>query len=137
MQEIKYDEKLWFELKNSNCKGRHYILGNPHTFNGRIMGYCTNKKVSFCFSITEISNMSLESEYWIKGFLSGNEPEPPVDEEGDTLFEGREYNHWCKSIELFHKTGNWYVGERNCEECGKLLLNSIVGFKCQSCNKNA
>lgn len=32
-------------------------------------------------SKNEIQNCSKEAEYWIKGFLTGNEPEPPVGDE--------------------------------------------------------
>lgn len=130
------DEKLWFILKDSECKGKHYIIGNPHTFHGRISGYCIEKKQEFAFSISEIESMSLESEYWIKGYLFGNEPKPPTDEEGDDLpFESEEMKHWWNSIKFFHQTGNWYSGERNCEICGKKLLNAWVGFECEKCIK--
>lgn len=132
------DEKLWFYLKDydcDDCKGKHYIIGNPHTFNGRIMGYCSQQKKSFYFSITEIKSMSVETEYWIKGFLSGNEPQYPVDEEGNRIFKGEEYDFWVESIKLFHKTGYWYESERFCEICDKRLLSSWPDFDCEECKK--
>jgi hypothetical protein len=130
------NKKLWLTLKNHNCKGEHYIFYNPHTFHGRIAGYCTEEKRSFIFSVSEIDSMSLETEYWIKGYLVGNEPYPPLDEEGDCVhFESEEYKHWAESTELFHNTGYWNSSERNCEICGQKLLNSWQQFKCAECIK--
>ena len=86
---IEYDSALWVEL--SHCDGKHYILGNPHTFPGRIMMWCPNKEVSFFMSKNEIQKCSKEAEYWIKGFLSGNEPAPPSCDDGMTDFESTEY----------------------------------------------
>ena len=132
---LNIDEKLWFYLKGDDCTEKHYIIGNPHTFHGRIMGYCPKQKKSFYFSITEIERMSVETQYWIKGFLSGNEPEAPIDEDGDTIFEGEEYDFWAESIKVFHKTGYWYGDERFCDICGRKLYNSWLYSECEKCKK--
>jgi len=132
---LNLDERLWFYLKRDNCVEKHYIIGNPHTFYGRIMGYCPMQKKSFYFSITEIESMPTETEYWIKGFLSGNEPGAPLDEDGNIIFDGEEYDFWEKSIELFHKTGYWYGSERLCDVCGRKLYNSWPNFECDGCEK--
>ncbi|MGZ9584422.1 hypothetical protein [Paenibacillus marinisediminis] len=135
MSNIEFEKELWFELEG-HCEGKHYIVGNPHTFNGRISAYCPQKDVYFNVSFEEIVDMSQEVKYWIKGFLSGNEPSPPVDEDGDLYPPTHEENiHWEKSIELFHKTGYWYAGDRDCEVCGKKLLNSWTEFECENCYK--
>ena len=135
MSNIEFENELWFELEE-HCEGKHYIAGNPHTFNGRISAYCPQKDVYFNVSFEEIVDMSQEAKYWIKGFLSGNEPPPPIDEEGDLHSPTHEeYIHWEKSIELFHKTGHWYAGDRDCEVCGKKLLNSCTEFECENCYK--
>ena len=76
-----YDEMLWFEHKG--CDGKHYFLGNPHTFPGRMWAWCPVKESSFFVSKIEILKTSDQAEYWIKGFLSSNEPQPPADENGD------------------------------------------------------
>lgn len=49
--------------------------------------------------------MSSECKYWIKGFLSGNQPEPPCDNEGDVNFESKEYKGRVNKIDDFEKTG--------------------------------
>lgn len=71
MEEINVDDKLWFYHKG--CEDKHYLIGNPHTHAGRMLAWCSNKNVTFCVSESEIEDMSLESKYWIRGFLSGNE----------------------------------------------------------------
>jgi hypothetical protein len=132
--ELEFDKELWFVLKEEHCKGRHYILGNPHTFNGRISSYCPQKNVFFNVSLGEIVDMPLATKYWIKGYLSGNEPSPPVDEEGDVFpTTHEEHIHWLNSVNLFHKTGYWYSGDRQCDICGKKLLNSWKEFDCENC----
>jgi hypothetical protein len=102
---LEYDSKLWVEL--SHCEGKHYILGNPHTFPGRIMMWCPNKEVSFFMSKNEIQKCSKEAEYWIKGFLTGNEPEPPVGDDEMPDFESKEYSEWKDHIKEFHSKGIW------------------------------
>lgn len=100
-----YDKKLWFEHKG--CEGKHFILGNPHTFPGRIWAWCPVKNGSFFVSKSEIGNTSEQAAYWIKGFLSGNEPEPPVDENGDVDFESNTYREWTARAKEFSATGTW------------------------------
>lgn len=52
--------------------------------------------------------MSLEAKYWLKSYLVGSEPEPPVDEEGDIYPpDHSKALHWSQSIEMFHQTGYW------------------------------
>lgn len=79
--------------------------------------------------------MSQQAKYWLRGYLSGSEPAPPVDEEGDPYPpDHEEGRHWAKSVELFHQTGNWYHGERYCDGCGERLLNSRIGITCANCS---
>jgi hypothetical protein len=101
-----YDVKLWVEL--DHCLGQHFILGNPHTFKGRIDVYCPSKNIDFCLSISEIQQMSVESEYWIKGYLRGNEPDPPeeYDEESTVeYFQSSRYKRWEEIVQNFRRTG--------------------------------
>lgn len=66
-----YDENLWFY--HNNCEDKHFLLGNPHTFKGRMFAWCPKKGTTLCISESEIGERSIESKYWILGFLSGNE----------------------------------------------------------------
>ena len=131
----KIDKKLWFKLKGHNCSGEHYILGNPHTFPGRIMGYCTEKNKSFFFSLNEVSELSNESAYWIKGFLTGSEPDPPTGDDGHVHFDGSEYNHWLQSTYIFRTTGYWNNAKRQCIGCDKTVLYSRQEDYCEECLK--
>lgn len=119
---IKFDKTLWFET--NHCSGKHYFLGNPHTFIGRMMAWCPTKQVSFFVSKKDISECSNESSYWINEFLFGTEPESPLDEYGDVDFESPDYKKWKEEIKLFHETGYWNEMERKCEKCNEILLRS-------------
>jgi hypothetical protein len=99
------DEKLWFTM-GSHCEGKHFLLGNPHTFVGRMLAWCPNKEVSFFVSKNGVDECSVETEYWMKGFLAGNEPKPPS-ENGDVDFESKAYKEWLKKVEKFKEIGNW------------------------------
>ena len=111
MNEQEYNSSLWFTM-GSHCDGKHFIVGNPHTFPGRFLAWCPEKQVSFFASKVEIEEMSTESRYWIQGFLSGNEPEPPCDETGDVDFESKDYALWSEKCEAFAVTGSWQTQEK-------------------------
>ena len=106
LMNIEIDSNLWIEL--DHCEGEHYLIGNCHTFPGRMNAYCTKKETTFCVSLSEISNMSEQSRYWIKGFLTGNEPEPPEELENETpeqYFNSERYRNWLTQTEAFRKNG--------------------------------
>lgn len=125
------DKKLWFKI--SDCKGKHYFMGNPHTFHGRMLAWCPKKQNSFCVSKEEIIECSIESKYWIKGFICGNEPGPPKNKNNETAYETIKYKEWEKAIELFHETGFWYAEKRVCPKCKKKRLPSEIGEFCDDC----
>ena len=103
-----YDENLWFELEN--CEGRHFLIGNPHTYKGRIDAYCPIKNTTFCISYKEIKKMSIESKYWLQGYLSGNEPDPPEEYDGESavdFFQSMRYKEWELKIQKFKETGEF------------------------------
>jgi hypothetical protein len=100
-----YDPRLWFH--HLGCSGKHFLLGNPHTFVGRMWAWCPVKKVTFFVSKVEIGETSQPAKYWIQGFLSGSEPRPPSDAEGDTDFGSPEYRNWERMVTAYHETGDW------------------------------
>ncbi|MDO3410542.1 hypothetical protein QWJ34_12290 [Saccharibacillus sp. CPCC 101409] len=78
--------------------------------------------------------MSEQTRYWIKGFLYGNEPDQPYNDEEGKLFSGEEYERWFEAVQLFHETGHWNDMEgRVCDTCGKDLLPSEMGVRCRDC----
>lgn len=129
--EIEFDKNLWFTIEG--CEGKHYLIGNPHTFRGRMHAWCPQKERSFFVSLSEIEEMSEPSKYWITGFLKGNQPEPPTNANGDVDFESAEYRRWTESINLFTQTGYWTSEKRNCDQCGMELLNAERTKTCENC----
>ena len=105
MDTPKIDKRFWF--KHKGCEGKHYLIGNPHTFPGRILAWCPIKKIDFCVSKAEMDEISESAQYWLEGFLAGNQPYPPLDDNGDVDFESPEYKNWLLEIKEFRKTGDW------------------------------
>ncbi len=130
---IAYDQRLWFLHKG--CTGKHYLIGNPHTFRGRMWAWCPVHRRTVFVSKSEIESCSPEAEYWIQGFLAGNEPPPPLDEHGDPAFDSPEYARWEAEIRLFHHTGFWHPAERRCRWCGEVLLRSEPEDACADCRR--
>lgn len=131
MSKVEYDENLWFKV--GHCAGIHYFIGNPHTFYGRMWAWCPDKQRTFFVSKNEVLECSVESKYWIIGFLNGNEPNPPVDNDYQTVFGTKEYKEWQQAINLFHETGFWYSEERICPKCNGTRLPSEIGDTCIKC----
>ncbi len=134
--ELQYDEDLWFFHKG--CTGKHFLLGNPHTFSGRMSAWCPVNQRSFAVSKSEIEEQSEPSKYWIQGFLHGNQPEPPVNEEGDVEVESMAFQKWAAASVLFTETGYWWSGEpRHCATCRQELLAAEPAEICSNCRDKA
>jgi len=98
------DENLWF---TGPCGARDFLLPeNAHTFNGRMSAWCPSKQVGYSVSLSEIDEMSDASRYFIKGFLTGDGPAPPYDDEGD--IDPGDLRAWHAAIARFNRTGQWY-----------------------------
>ena len=93
------------------------------------------KRFLYCVSKSAIEDCSVEAAYWTQGFLAGNEPDAPVDEEGDYLPEDHpQYERWRAAIKQFPDTGIWVGGDRPCESCGEQLLPTQPGLICPKCS---
>ncbi|GLS93875.1 hypothetical protein [Piscinibacter gummiphilus] len=103
-----YNERLWFT--HQGCSGTHFVVGNPHTFPGRMLGWCLLKQRSFFFSKNEIEECSPETAAWVEGFLAGNEPSPPKNGEGDVEFASPQYKSWLANMQAFRECGFLDVG---------------------------
>lgn len=87
------------------CRGRHYLVdGNPHIV-GRMYAYCPIKDDTTRVSKNEMTVMSTEAEYFIRGYLSGSEPPPPLNDEGDR--DVATWDAWERAIKIYHETGVW------------------------------
>ncbi len=131
--EPNFDERLWFTMR-SCCSGKHYLVYNPHTFPGRMGAWCPEKRINFCVSKSEIKQCSVEAQFWMQGFLVGNEPDAPTNEEGDYLPESSPaFERWRTAREVFPQVGFWIKGERECDSCGVHLLPTDAGLCCSNC----
>lgn len=105
---IVVDEQLW--IRTDGCDGRDYLVGNPHTFPGRMSAYCPEGKVGFAVSLSEIKEMSPESARWVAGFLTGNEPRPE-DMFGLGMRDAHDsdprWERWRRALAEFRATGDW------------------------------
>ncbi|MCB9521402.1 MAG: hypothetical protein H6699_11080 [Myxococcales bacterium] len=133
---LSIDEELWFLVDHCG-EARHYLLGNPYTFTGRMSAWCPTKQCTFCVSKQEISACSPAARAWIAGFLAGCAPPPPTDARGDVDVESAAYRRWCEETARFADTGCWDDGERSCEDCGAELLRSADGERCDDCLRRA
>ena len=91
------DDRLW--IRTAACSSPDYLYGNPHTFPGRMEAFCPHRSQDFSVSRGEVVEASAEAELWIDGFLRGNEPPPPDDEDLEPV--------WRHHVDAFHRTGEW------------------------------
>lgn len=96
------DPHLWFKSHNEGHKC--HLIGNCHTFPGRMLAWDPNQRVEFCVSANEITESSSETTFWVAGFLAGNEPNPPDDTEDPAGFE-----HWLELRSHFNREEIWRV----------------------------
>lgn len=103
------DPSLWFEP--GCCRGPHYLRFNPHVDSepGRMGAWCPTLRRAFTVRREEVIRCSPEARYWMRGFLYGAEPEPPVDEEdGGPLEDGDpRLERWRVAVREFDETGIW------------------------------
>ena len=102
------DERLW--IRTSNCDDRDYLVGNSHTFPGRMYGYCPTQDIGFSVSLSEIDEMSSASASWVAGFLAGNEPRPE-DMFGPGVHDAYDseprLERWRRALDEFRASGEW------------------------------
>lgn len=121
------DESLWFE---SSCGSRDFLLDAcGHTYPGRMVAWCPTKEVAYNVSLGEMGEMSREALYFIRGFLAGNEPGPPENEDGETGTD--DLNAWYAATRRFRRTGSWFGRWGTCSVCGCVLLPDLAGDRCE------
>jgi hypothetical protein len=94
------------EFRSTHCDGWHFLVGNPHTFPGRMAAWCQNQQVEITVSLDEMTYISLGASFWIKGFLAGSELAPPTsDSPSDEAA-------WEEARREYRSTGIW-PGDRD------------------------
>jgi hypothetical protein len=103
------DPSLWFVAET--CRERDYLVeAKPHTGPGRMEAYCPHDPTFPYYVVTrsEIGTCSPESKLWIRGFIVGSEPYPPVAEDGSPMSESSsEYRAWDEERANYRVTGEW------------------------------
>jgi len=104
----KFDKDLWYEeqCQHDEVWHKHYIVGNAHTFPGRVHVYCTAQKEYTVESLCGMDRISPKAKIWMQGFLHGNQPSWPADEEGDQLdWEHPETVDFVQRLKRYYKHG--------------------------------
>lgn len=99
------DPRLWFTT--DSCPSRHYLMDGNSTILGRMYFYCPLDNVATRVSKSQIRDSSDESKYFIRGFLAGSEPGPPVDDEGIMVPDESAVAAWRKATMIWRATGTW------------------------------
>lgn len=121
------DERLWFE---ASCGGRDFLVGNGHTFVGRMAAWCPDERVGYNVSLGEMGEMSDAARYWVAGYLAGSEPGYPYDEDADAAAEAADLAAWEAALRRFRRTGEWYGRWGTCRVCGCVLLPDTAADRC-------
>jgi len=103
------DQQLWIRRAGFDC--RDFLVGNPHTFRGRMAAYCPTANYGYSVSLGGIEEMSSESASWVAGFLAGNEPGPD-DMFGPGIYDtpdehGGHWQRWRDALAEFRTGGTW------------------------------
>ena len=124
------DPELWFEREDGH---RLYLLGNPHTFPGRMYAYNATTGNRIMVSKEEIAIAPSATRYWVLGYIAGNEPGPPLGDDGFPIDDPRDprYETWSRTTARFSETGYWWgwaweydEPRPPCTRCGAELLPS-------------
>jgi len=95
-------------IRARHCDAPHYLVGNPHTFRGRISAWCVSACREITISKSDVIDPSAEAQIWIDGFLRGNEGPPPILDDctpGEVV--ERVEADWYERRQRFRETGVW------------------------------
>ena len=51
--------------------------------------------------------MSIETNFWIQGYLTGKQPLPPTNNNEEIDYESKEYKEWENKVRNLERTGEW------------------------------
>lgn len=92
--------------------------------------WCPVKDVRYSVFLGEMGAMSMAVRYFIRGFLSGSEPDPPEDEKGEMA--PADHEAWRAATRRLRQTGSWYGRCSTCDECGAVLLPDTRADRCEA-----
>ena len=100
---------LWVEV--ADYPGRLHIMGNPHTFPGRVTAWSFERNESLYFSKDDVTEASEAARWWLDGYLHGSEPEfeeyfaIEAGDMGDVDEADPRWAEWRAALEEFRATG--------------------------------
>src|SRR5215467_14722015 len=97
------DPELWFEMEG--CTGRHYLLDDSPGILGRMYFYCPTRQETTRVSKREMTAFSQATAYFVRGFLAGSQPPPPVDEDGLLVSDQTVVEAWRTAAAEYRETG--------------------------------
>ena len=68
--------------------------------------WCPDTETACNVSLSEMGEMSEQTRYFVRGFLSGNQPGPPEDADGYP--EPEDLVAWQAATRRFRRTGSWF-----------------------------
>ena len=103
------DPELW--VTSDYCPDRDWLIeGNAHTHPGRLAIWCPHRGGGYNLSRDEIRETSVAGRYWIRGFVVGNEPNSPLDDDGFPIDEtSADYQAWESARLEYLRQGVWPV----------------------------
>jgi hypothetical protein len=99
------DAELWFEM--DGCDGRHYLVDDNPNIPGRMYAYCPTKGTVTRVSKSDIIACSDATTYFVRGFLAGTQPAPPVDDEGMLSQDPSAVDAWRAAARAYRESGVW------------------------------
>lgn len=120
------DEDLWVRVRGV---GKVYVVGNAHTFFGRMAGYAEAIEHGYTFSLDEVEDQSPRAGAWMAGFLAGNEPDLDeylgFDEVWDLADDDPDVVRWHEALQRFGQTGYMPPLPKRAHK----LIPLILGFR--------
>jgi hypothetical protein len=141
------DRRLWVVSRNETGLGG-YITGGGFTFPGRFYVFWTNQRAAYSTSLSDIGTCSVESSYWLHGFLVGQHPGPWFSKAFDKHDDSDpRYQIYESALQMFTLTGVWRTRSEPvfcCAQCGspfhpenplpRALPSNPAGEVCFTCH---
>jgi len=87
------------------CTGRHFFVDGNSGIVGRIYAYCPVKQIVTRVSKSDVVAASAEAHAFVRGFLAGSEPGPPVDHDGMMIDDDSRVAAWRAATLQWRRSG--------------------------------
>lgn len=98
---------------------RGFIVGGGWTHSGRFLVRWDSLDAAYSCSLSDIRSCSVESGYWLEGFLNGQRPTPWFSDDFDLSSSDPRTDIYWSAIRMFRRTGVWRETPGfDCVRCG-------------------